>query len=394
MQLRNSGNAYGTVSKTFHWLTALLILTAIPLGLIGEDLPQDTSAEVARKALVFSIHKTIGVTIFFVALLRILWALTEAKPDPVHADRRAETFLAEAVHWSLYAALVVVPLSGWIGHAAAEGFAPIYWPFGQSLPLVPKSTAVEHLAFTTHWVFTKVLIGALILHVAGAVKHALLDRDGTVSRMWFGAGGPARPSHGEHPGAAILLAAAVYVFGGVAVLALSYEGTTQSTGAIGGTGDWQVEDGRIDIVVRQMGAEIEGRFADWSADIAFSEDPSDGRYGEVTVNVDIPSLTLGSVTSQALGENYFDAENHPTATFDALILPADDGYLADGTLSLAGETADVSFPFTLDIDGDTARMEGQVTLDRRDFAIGEGQTNPDTLGFDVVVDIALTAIRQ
>ena len=134
MPLTNTQIRYGGVAKTFHWLTALLILTLIVLGLVAEDLPYATDAELARKAWLFSLHKTLGVLVFFVALARILWAVSQPRPGLLNADKRAESFLAELVHWLLYGALVIVPLSGWIGHAAASGFAPIWWPLGQSVP--------------------------------------------------------------------------------------------------------------------------------------------------------------------------------------------------------------------------------------------------------------------
>ena len=73
-------------TKTFHWLTALLILTLIPLGWYANQLPFDTGAELAFKAQLFSYHKTLGVAAFFVALLRILWALTQPKPAPLHPE--------------------------------------------------------------------------------------------------------------------------------------------------------------------------------------------------------------------------------------------------------------------------------------------------------------------
>ncbi|MBT8474330.1 MAG: cytochrome b/b6 domain-containing protein, partial [Alphaproteobacteria bacterium] len=138
MPLGNTATRYGGVAKTFHWLTALLILTALPLGVIANGAPFETDAEIARKIWLFSLHKTVGVTAFFVALARIAWALTQPKPAALHPDRRFETRLAETVHWLLYASLVLVPLSGWLHHAAATGFAPIWWPFGQTLPFVPQ----------------------------------------------------------------------------------------------------------------------------------------------------------------------------------------------------------------------------------------------------------------
>ena len=130
MTARNTATRYGAVAKTFHWLTALLILTAIPLGLIAGDMAHDLapgdSAALARVATLFSLHKTLGVAAFLAALLRILWAVAQPRPGLPNGDRRAEAFLAALIHWALYGALVIVPLSGWVHHAAQTGFAPIW----------------------------------------------------------------------------------------------------------------------------------------------------------------------------------------------------------------------------------------------------------------------------
>ena len=139
MSARNTPRSFGTVTRTFHWLTALLILTAIPLGVIANRLPYDTAQALAQKAQLFSLHKTLGIAAFLLGLARILWALVERHPAPLHPDRKAELTLASAVHWLLYISLVAVPLTGWVHHAAVTGFAPILWPFGQTLPVVPLS---------------------------------------------------------------------------------------------------------------------------------------------------------------------------------------------------------------------------------------------------------------
>ncbi|HKK97771.1 MAG TPA: cytochrome b/b6 domain-containing protein, partial [Marivita sp.] len=180
MHLTNTQSQYGVVTKTFHWLTALGIVLVIPLGIIANDMPYDTSEQLADKAWLFSLHKTVGVTVFFVALARIAWAVSQPKPAPLHPDRKAETLLAEIVHWLLYGSLILVPLSGWIHHAATEGFAPVWWPFGQNLPLVPDDAAVAEAFAGLHIVFERVLVISLILHVGGAVKHAVIDKDSTL----------------------------------------------------------------------------------------------------------------------------------------------------------------------------------------------------------------------
>lgn len=400
MALNNTAIRYGGVTKFFHWLTALLILTLIALGFYANDLPHETQAELTTKAWFFSLHKTLGVTVFFVALLRIMWALRQPKPGLLNADKKLESWLAETVHWLLYGALVIVPLAGWISHAAASGFAPIWWPFGQDLFFIPKSTTVEHAFGALHEIAGKVLIGALILHAAGALKHHFIDGDSTLRRMLPGepAIGPVPPQH--HSYAPVAAAAAVWALAIALGLGL---GLLQSDGKDAASdgpaleqvaSEWQVEEGSIGLVVTQFGSEVEGRFADWTAAISFDADAQSGKAGEVTTTVSVPSLALGSVTDQALGADFFNAESFPTAVFQADINLTDAGYVADGTLTIKDQSIPISLPFDLTLDGDTARMSGSTTLDRRAFGIGQSVTDAATLAFEVAVDIALVATRQ
>ncbi|RYH03387.1 cytochrome [Salipiger sp. IMCC34102] len=385
---------YGTVTKLFHWTTAALILTLIPLGLIASDWASDSDAALATKATLFSIHKTLGVTVFFVALARILWALGHRKPGPLHPERKGETLLAEIIHWTLYGSLVAAPLTGWIDHAATTGFAPIWWPFGQSLPFVPKDPEIAHLFGSMHWVLTRILAASVLLHVAGALKHHVIDRDATLRRMWFGQSDVPRTVWHRTPIIAPVLAFALLGSGALAGLALGQgEPAPQAAALDEVASDWTVQDGTLGITVIQMGSEVSGQFADWTAAIAFDPEAT-GDAGSVEVTVNIASLTLGSVTDQAMGPDYFDAETHPTATFAAPLVAQDDGsYLADGTLTLKGTTAPVTLPFTLSVDGDTATASGKATLDRMTYAVGESMADESNLGFDVQVSVDLTATR-
>lgn len=407
MSLGNTGTSYGAVAKTFHWLIALLILAAIPLGIVANDLAHQvrdpdiasTDAEVARAALLFSMHKTIGVSIFFIALARILWALTQPKPGLLNGDRGLEAWAAETAHWLLYGSLVAVPLSGWVHHAATTGFAPIWWPFGQGLPFVPRDEGVAQVSATLHYILQWVLIATLVAHVGGALKHHVLDGDATLRRMLPGHTA-ARPT-AKQPGRALPFVTALAVWaaalGGAAALGWFAErdAGAQTVALKAVTSEWQVQEGTLDIAVRQMGSEVTGSFADWTADISYSEIPdAGGRHGDVTVTVSIPSLSLGSVTDQAMGPEYFDAETHPTATFAADLLSTAEGHLAKGTLTIKGQSVPVEMPFTLALDGDTATARGGLSVDRRDFNIGLGTKDEGTLGFTVDISFSLTAKRQ
>lgn len=393
MPARNTRLSYGSVARGMHWLTALLILAAFPLGMIAENLPFDTSEALARKAQVFSVHKTLGVAVFLVALLRILWALTGEKPVPLHPGRRVETFTAEAVHWALYLSLVFVPLSGWIHHAATTGFAPILWPLGQDLPFVPKSEMVAGVAGAVHWLFTKLLLVSVALHVLGALKHALLDRDLTLARMVTGteAGKADAAAPGLSPALVALAIFAAGAAGAWAIASRPPETVAESPAAAApAAGNWTVTEGTLAFAVQQMGQRVDGTLPAWTATIDFDEATG---TGTVTVEIDTTRLTLGSVTDQAKGPEFFDVATHPAATFSAAITPAGEGFEAKGTLSLRGAEQPVTLPFTLAIDGDTARMEGKITLDRRDFGMGPSYGDEKTVGFSVEVEVALVAKR-
>lgn len=397
MTLTNTADRFGTVAKTFHWLTALGIILLIPLGVIANDMPYDTSEQLADKAWMFSLHKTVGVAVFFIALARIAWALSQPKPGLLHPGRKLESLAAETVHWLLYGSLVLVPLSGWIHHAATTGFAPIWWPFGQNLPMVPKSDAWASLFGGAHWVLTKVLAASLLLHIAGALKHHMIDKDATLRRMWFGAS-DAPKTTGTHAHAKPIAAAiglwALALSVGAALGAYAPHETPGSTVALEQVqSDWQVQQGTLSIDVTQLGSVVTGSFADWTAAISFDETIDSSPAGSVEVTVSIGSLTLGSVTSQAMGPDFFDVEQFPNATFTGDIVPVVDGYEAQGTLTIKGQSMPLTLPFGLSVEDDTAWMTGGVTLDRRSFGIGDNMADESSLKFAVDVSVELMATR-
>ena len=414
---RNGAARYGRVAMALHWLTALLILVAFPSGMIANAWPYETSAQFAVKADLFSVHKTLGIAAFFAAILRILWALTQTRPVTLHPERRAERFMAEAVHWSLYIAMLVVPLSGWVHHAATAGFAPILWPLPQGLPFVPQSVDLAEAAGAVHWLFTKVLAASVLLHVAGALKHHYLDRDDTLRRMLPGTriaeppgahagmptGGQMRGARFAHAGATVAFAVAILalatapaLLGRDAPAQIGQAGAERPASATAGTAgpSWRVEQGRLGFDVTQMGSTVSGSFADWSARITYDPQAPAENRGAVEVRIGIDSLSLGSVTRQAKGSDFLDVENHPTSRFVATIRETDEGYIAEGVLALAGAEVPLRLPFTLLRDGDRAAAEGVVRVDRRDFGIGESHPDESAVGFGVDILFALEAVRE
>jgi len=395
MGLANTNRTYGSVTKTFHWLTALLIFTVIPLGIVANDLPFDTSEQLARKAWLFSLHKTLGVTIFIVSLGRIIWAVRQPRPGFLNPDNRIETTLAKTAHWLLYGSLVMVPLAGWITHAASTGFSPIWWPFGQSLPFVPKDEGIAALFAGLHLVLERVLVVTLLLHIVGALKHHIVGRNATLRRMLPGTHAfpqPPRQHKSVAPPALAVLIWAGALLAGVAGGLFDRDAAPDPLTELEEVkSQWAVQTGDIDITVTLFGSPVTGRFDEWTAAITFDPDEQDDAAGRVEVTVSIGSLVLGSVTAQALGIDFFDAVTFPTAVFAADIIPVPDGYVAEGGLTIRDRSIPVTLHFDLFINDGVAEMKADLFLDRRDFGIGDNMPDEKSLGFSVKVDAELTA---
>lgn len=394
MALGNTHSGYGSVTKTFHWLTALLILTAFPLGILAHDAPFDTSDHLTRKALLFSLHKTVGMLAFLTALGRILWAFTQPRPGLLNAEHKLEAFAAETAHWVLYGCMLLVPLTGWIHHSAAEGFAPIWLPFGESLPFIPKDPRLSEIFGSIHTTLTPVLAVTILAHVGGAMKHAIIDKDRTLHRMLPGDSGAPTPPAQSHSRLPMIAALVVWVGAmtvGVVTTPTAEHGQSVALEEV--NSQWAVEQGEIALSIRQFGNDVRGSFADWTASIDFSETATEGKHGSTDVTIAIGSLTLGTVTGQAMGADFFDATAFPTANFKADLLSVDGTHMAKGTLTIKGATVPVEFPYTLTIDGDTATVNAQTVLNRQDFDVGVSMPDESSLAFAVTVDIYLTAKR-
>ena len=388
----NTATRYGRVARFFHWSIALLVLADIAFGLIGKFTPRSGDT-VGFLQVLYSTHKTIGVTVLSLAVLRVIWAVSQPRPVPLHPERRVETLAAETAHWVLYAAIFVLPLSGWVMHSAEVGFAPIWWPFAQNLPFIPASESLAVSAANVHWIAGIVLAATIAAHIGGAFKHALIDRDDTLARMWNGraAGNEAAVHTGN--GASFLAALAVWVLAigsALTVFAPAHDAETASQLPAQQTEGWVVQDGSLSISITQIGAQVTGSFANWHASIEY--DPETGT-GTVNAVIDTTSLTLGSVTDQAKGPEFFDVAAHAEAVFQGGIVQIDGtNHTATGQLTLVGQTVPVTLEFNLDVTGGTATVSGGTILDRRDFGMGAAYPDESSVGFSVEVLIELTAI--
>lgn len=401
MPLSDTPRSHGALTRTLHWASALLLAGVAVLGLrahwLAGDLARAEGAEAAAlvrtTAEAFSLHKTLGLCLLALTLVRIEWLRGQQRARLIRGDRPVTAFLALWVRALLYGTLILVPLTGWLHHAASEGFAPILWPLGQSLPFVPSDPWLAGLAATLHRALLVTLALALLLHVAGALRHHYMLRDATLVRMIRGT-----PTEGSErqPRRLWPVLATLPVWAGVLAASLALPAAAPPQGqrpTITGAGDWRVTEGRIRLTVTQFGSDITGEFANWSADVAWAERGNTGTAGHAVVTIDLASLTLGALTRQALGPDFLDVANHPQAVFAADLIRRIDGPLAEGALKLRGVERPVSFPFRLTIDSGTAYAGAVIALDRRDFGIGANLDTDEALAFPVTVRFDLQAER-
>lgn len=169
---------YTPTAVAFHWVIALLIAGAFTIGWIMTDIPGFTP----QKLRYFSWHKWIGVTVFALALARIVWRLTHPAPVlPGHMSRWQRA-AAHAVHGLLYVLMIAVPVTGYLYSSAAN--VPVVYLGLVPLPriIAPDPTLKEWLK-TAHVTLDYGLAALIAAHVLAALKHQWIDRDGLLARM-------------------------------------------------------------------------------------------------------------------------------------------------------------------------------------------------------------------
>ena len=191
---------YTNVAITLHWFIAIAILFMFVLGWFMTELPKESAKttsfdifnlglmtwEVAKeespRAFYFNLHKSIGLTTLMLIVLRMYWRFTHRPPTFLNSMKLWEKRLAKATHHALYLLMFLIPLSGIIMSAGSK--YGIKW-FG--IKVIPgfDDKAIRELFHEFHEIFGLLLLLLLIFHTLGAIKHSIIDKDGTLRRMWF-----------------------------------------------------------------------------------------------------------------------------------------------------------------------------------------------------------------
>lgn len=169
---------YTYTAMLFHWLIAVLVVAAFTLGLVMTDIPGLTPT----KLRYFSWHKWLGVTVLLLAALRVLWRLFHQSPEYPATMARWQQSAARGLHILLYVLIFAVPLSGYF-YSLASGVPVVYLGLFELPVLIEANPGLKPVLKAVHYWLNMLLAGSVGVHVAAALKHQFVDRDGVLRRM-------------------------------------------------------------------------------------------------------------------------------------------------------------------------------------------------------------------
>ncbi|WP_439500296.1 cytochrome b [Bosea sp. (in: a-proteobacteria)] len=167
---------------TLHWLTLLLVVTQFVIA----SPMRDETRNLVERFEYYQLHKSVGLTVAGLILLRLVLRLIRPAPPPANPGRLLQ-LASDAVHAGLYLCLIALPVTGFLTVSSAPLQIPtLYFGwFAVPHPIGPDKATYELMRGLHYWL-GNLLLALATLHVAAALVHVLLWRDGLLRRMWFG----------------------------------------------------------------------------------------------------------------------------------------------------------------------------------------------------------------
>jgi cytochrome b561 len=175
--IRNNSQTWGSLSIGLHWLTLILILGLATAGLLMTDMPNGP-----LKIQVYTLHKSFGLSVLALTVLRLLWRLFSITPAMAANTPTWQATVAKLTHATLYVLLFAMPISGWLYNSAA-GFPLKYFGLFKLPKLSAYDLQLKELAGNAHETFFYILALLMLVHAGAALKHHYLDKDNTLTRM-------------------------------------------------------------------------------------------------------------------------------------------------------------------------------------------------------------------
>lgn len=177
MRIKNTANAYGWLAQLLHWVVVVLVIAQYVLVNMAESA--DTRMQMFT---LFARHKSIGVTIFTLALIRLLWRFMNTQPTLPSGMPHWQQSLAKITHWLLYALIILLPVTGLLGSAANN--YPVSWFGVFTIPaIIGPNEALADVFHDVHGVLAGTLALIASIHLLAALKHHFINKDDVLRRM-------------------------------------------------------------------------------------------------------------------------------------------------------------------------------------------------------------------
>ncbi len=178
MQFKNTADRYGAVAVSMHWVVAVAVIGLFALGYWMVDLTYYD--DWYKRAP--DIHRSVGILLFGLMVLRLCWRLVNAGPEPLASHKRWEIASAHAAHMLLYVLIFVAMVSGYL-ISTADGSSISVFDWFEVPSVTGQVKGLEDTAGAVHYWSTWAIVALAAVHAAGALKHHLIDRDQTLRRM-------------------------------------------------------------------------------------------------------------------------------------------------------------------------------------------------------------------
>ncbi len=416
--MRPTAQQYSAVAIVLHWAIATAILGNILLGWWMHEAI-DIAASRARAVEVFQLHKSIGLSVLVLSLLRLAWRLTH-RPPPMPAHMKPwEKLAATATHWSFYVLMIAMPLSGWLyvstqwrGDIALN--VPTLW-FGWLE--VPHLLGLHHADEALRQSLAGIVLEAhellawgtcllLLMHVGAALKHHFVNRDEVLSHMVPIA---ARQSLADQPAVRkwILRAGMALIAIAVAATAYAVLGPAKKTAvALSDTDgitmlsdDWMIDPLQSEIVFSgtHAGTPFEGRFQRWQAQL--NVDPQAPEAADIITLIDTASGSDGNVLhDRTLPQTeWFNVAQYPQAHFvstQVQRLDEQGRYAVAGTLTIKDRDIPVN-SLQMQVSQSSLLIEGDTVITREQADLGmASDPGGDWVSSEIKVRVRLSATRN
>lgn len=386
---------YSTVSKFLHWSVAGLIVAQYGLAKLAENAEHND--KILQQLALTANHKSIGITILLLALVRLVYRLRNAAPSLPSSMPKWQRTASKWSHFLLYSLLLALPISGWL-MSSAKAYSVSWFNLIELPDLVAPNKTLAELLTLTHEYLGEALFVIALVHVLAALKHHLIDKDDVLNRMaskssWL-----------------LLVLVIVFVMGffGRFFNSVSVNTAMPQTEQIQALESldspaaipselplWQIDyqQSTIKFIGDQAGASFEGEWQSWLAEIQF--DPQ--QLGQARFNVTIDTAS-GFSNDQERDETIRSSDFFDVTSFADAIYRADafsvteDGYQSIGQLSMKAISAEVALKFNVVDEGAFKVLIGTAVLDRLRWNIGTGDwTDTTWVGQNVKVEVRVVA---